>query len=170
MKIPLTVAIFAVAIQTAAAGVFQLPKDNPILSVEFSDKWQMEVRADAVTGRGLKGANALFAVFAIASAKDLDEALTAATERFKKEYSDLTLDAAKQFREAGMDVSGTGGMAKNKNGVDVRMALFSFSPDGQHYFGATWACDEAAGPAYGNEIDTTLNSIKPIKKEVPAKP
>ena len=164
MKFQLIVAIFTVAARVAVAGVFQLPKDNPKFSIEFSDKWQTELNGDAVTARGPKESKAIFVVFPVASAKSLQDGLTTATEQFKKDYSDVALDKPVQFKEAGMDILGTEGKAK-KDGVEVRTSIFCFSPDGQRYFAATWACDQASSATYGTEIDRVLNSIKPFKEE-----
>jgi hypothetical protein len=164
MKFRLLLSTFTFAAQIAAAGVFQLPKDNPSFSIEFSDKWQTELNGDAVTARGSKESKAIFAVFPVASAKSLQEGLTIATEQFRKNYADFALEKPSQFKEAGMDILGSPGKAK-KDGVEVRMAVFSFSPDGQRYFAITWACDLASGATYGTAIDRTLNSIKPFKEE-----
>lgn len=162
MRIRLVLLVPFLTAQIAAAGVFQLPKDNPRFSVEFSDKWQTELEGDAVTARGSKESKAIFAVVPAASAKTLEEALTFAAEQFKKDYTDFALDKPSPQKGAGMDILGAPGKAK-KDGVDVRLAIFSFSPDGQRYFAITWAC-AAWNQAYGTEIDRTLNSLKSFKE------
>lgn len=164
MKIRFLVPILVLAVATAGAATFNLPKSAPLFSIEMPSSWVTEEKGDVIVSRPAKDSKINISVTLIPGAKNLEAAFASVEKALGADYQQFSVDKASQEKEAGMDFLSATGKGK-KDGVDFRVALAAFTPDGQRFFAISWGCDEASGETYGNDIDRAMNSIKSVKEE-----
>jgi hypothetical protein len=165
MKIRFLVPILVLAVGTAGATTFNLPKNAPLFSIEMPDNWVTEEKGDVIVSRPEKDSNVNYSVTVIPGAKNLEDAFASIEKSVRADYQEVSVDKASQEKEAGMDFLLAAGKGK-RDGVDFRIALAAFTPDGQRFFfGLSWGCDQASGKKYGSQIDSVIESIKSFKDE-----
>ena len=164
MKIRFLLPILVLAADIAGGATFKLPKDSPQFSIEMPDKWVTEVKGDLVFARPAKDSKVNIFVGLIPEAKSQEEAFAGISKEVAAHYQEFNVGKTSHQKEAGIDFFGAEGKGK-REGVEFRVALAVFSPDGQRYFALSWECDEISGETYGSDIDRTLNSIKLLKED-----
>jgi hypothetical protein len=147
MKIRLLLPALILATQVAFGGRFDLPKQKPLVSVEIPETWQTELEGDTVTARPAKNSKVVFSVMPISGAGNLQDAFATVTKQVSAKYSDFAPGKSSSEKEAGMDVLSAEAKGKS-DGIEFRIAFGVFTPDGQHFFGLFWACDESSGEKY----------------------
>jgi hypothetical protein len=164
MKIRYLLPILVLAVHTAKGATFKLPKDAPQFSIDMPDNWITETKGDTITSRPSKESPVIFSVFPAAGAKNLTDAFALATKQACEGYSDCKFGRSSQEKEKKMQFMGAEATAK-KDGADIRIWLYVFSPDGQLHFAVTRAFDVASGEKYGKQIDGVMDSIRSLIEE-----
>jgi hypothetical protein len=164
MKIPLVLSALLLGTQVALGARFDLPKENPQVSIQMPDNWQTGLDGDNVTARPANNSKVMISVFALPG-HSLEDAFAIATKQISVIYSDVKIGKLSRQNQAGINFFGGQGEGE-KDGFEMMLAVAAFSPDGKHFYGLAWARDEGSGDAVAREIDKALASIQPFK-EVP---
>lgn len=167
MKLPLVLATVILGAQIAFGGRFDLPKENPQISIQMPDDWQTGLDGDNVTARPANDSKVMISVFALSGARNIEDAFALATKQVSSVYRDVKIGKLSKQNQAGMDFFGGQGEGE-KDGFELTLAVAAFSADGKHFFGLAWAHGERSGDVYIKEIDKALASIQRFKEQ-PAK-
>ena len=127
------------------------------------DNWQTGLDGDNVTARPANNSKVMISVFALPSAKNIEDAFAIATKQVSAIYRDVKIGKLSKQSQAGITFFGGRGEAE-KDGFELTLAVAAFTSDGKHFFGLAWARDEAAGDAMTREIDKALASIRPFEE------
>jgi len=163
MKIPLVLSVLLLGAQFAFGGRFDLPKENPQVSIQMPDNWQAALDGDNVTARPANNSKVMISVFALPGANSLEDAFAIATKQISVIYSDVKIGKLSRQNQAGINFFGGQGEGE-KDGFELILAVAAFSSDGKHFFGLAWARDENSGDAITRDIDKALASIQPFKE------
>lgn len=163
MKLPLVLATLILGVQIAFGGRFDLPKENPQISIQMPDSWQTGLDGDNVAARPVNNSKVTISVFYLSGTKNIEDAFALATKQVNATYRDVKIGKLSKQSQAGINFFGGQGEGE-KDGFELTLAVAAFSPDGKHFFGLAWARDEASGNLYINEIDKALASIQPFKE------
>ena len=163
MKIPLVLSALILGAPVAFGGRFDLPKENPYISVKMPENWQTRLDGEKVTARPADNAKVMISVFAVPGASNLEDAFAVATKYVGAIYRDVKIGKLSRQNQNGINFFGGQGEGE-KDGFELILAAASFSPDGKHFFGLAWARDEVSGDAVTRDIDKALASIQPFKE------
>ena len=163
MKIRLVLSALIIGAQIAFAGRFDLPKENPQISIHMPENWQTGIDGEGVTARPGNNSKVMISVFPVSGASDLKEAFAIVTKQVGATYGDVKIGKLAEQKQAGMMFYGGQGEGE-KDGFELILAVAGFSPDGKHFFGLAWTRDEASGDVYIKDIDKALASLQPFKE------
>jgi hypothetical protein len=152
--------------QIAFAGRFDLPKENPQISIQMPDNWQTGLDGDNVTAHPPANSKVMISVFPVSGAKNIEDAFAIAAKQISAIYSDVKIGKLSRQNQAGINFYGGQGEGE-KDGFELILAVAAFSPDGKHFFGLGWARDESSSDVYVKEINEALASIQPFKEPPP---
>jgi len=154
--------------QVAFAGRFDLPKENPQVSIQMPENWQTVLDGDTVTAHPANNSKVMISVFPISDANNLKDAFAIATKHFAASHSDVKIGNLAEQKQAGVIFYGGQGEGE-KDGFELIVAVAAFSADGKRFFGLAWTRDDASSDVYINDINKALASIQPFK-QVPKPP
>jgi hypothetical protein len=160
-RLTLTLLITALAAARSDGGTFNLPNKESLFSIAFPDNWETDAQGDSITSRP-KNSAMVFSIFPTPAAKSLPDALAFVAKRAGQNYTDFSVGKGREETEAGMKFISAEAKGK-QNGVEMRIFLYAFTPDGQAYFGICNASDDALAKAYGDDAYKIMDSLKPLK-------
>lgn len=155
------VALFLTA-QLAFAGRFDLPKDDPQISIHLPDNWRAGLERDGVSAHPAENSKVMLWVFPLTGANNLKDAFAMATKQLSASHSDVKIGNLGEQKQAGITFFGGQGEGE-KDGFELILAVAGFSADGKHFFGLAWTRDDASGDGYIADINKALASIQPFK-------
>ena len=164
MKIRSLLPILVLAAQTTTATTFKLPKDAPLFSIAMPDNWLTEEKGDVITSRPEKDSKTVVSVFPVPAAKDLQDALKTVSKQLASQYQDYSIGEAGEEKEAGIMFRMAEAKGK-RDGAEIRILLFTFSPDDQRYFGVSQTVEPNSVEKYGGALDGVMASIRSFKEE-----
>lgn len=151
-----------IAMASAQAGEYKLPKDKPLVTVTFPSDWKVKYDEG-----GLDVESADEEIYFYIDAHDdagLDKAIKDTIDYLKKEK--VTVDKASekkgQGKINGMDSASFSWSGKDKDG-DTHVSLILFTPkEGKTILMLYWGTP-AGEKKHGDEMKAIVESIKPVK-------
>ena len=158
MKIRILLSALLVT-EVAFGSRFDLPKENPQISIEMPDKWETADEGDNITSRPAKDSKVMISIFPVPAAKDLKDAFAIVLKHVSETYRDVKLRKLSEQKQSGVTFYGGRGEAE-RDGFELNFSVAALSADGHRYFALVWAADEASGDTHTKELDKTLASIQ----------
>src|SRR5437588_3795752 len=166
MKIRVLLPALVLIAQVVDAGRFDLPKENPQISIQMPDNWQTALDGDNITAHPANNSKVMISVFPVSGASNLKDAFSMATKQVSATYRDVKIGKVAEQKQAGITFFGGQGEGE-KDGFELRLSVAAFTADSQRYFALVWAVDEVSGEIHIKEIDKTLASLQAFKEPPP---
>ena len=91
MKIRVLLPALVLIAQVVDAGRFDLPKENPQISIQMPDNWQTALDGESITARPANNSKVMISVFPVSGASNLKEAFSMATKQLSATYGDVKI-------------------------------------------------------------------------------
>src|SRR5438270_13819438 len=91
MKIRVLLPPLVLIAQVVDAGRFDLPKENPQISIQMPDNWQTALDGDSITAHPANNSKVMISVFPVSGASNLKDAFSIATKQLSATYGDVKI-------------------------------------------------------------------------------
>ncbi len=157
--LPLIVAVIGSTF-ASADQVYNYPADEPIFSIAFPDKWQVDAEDEQSLSAAPEDELAAAELIAL-DAKDAADAIKEAQQGLREEFKNLKIDPTQNGEVNGLKISLFNATNVDEEGtkIIINCALF-VPPKGETYFMLFFVSTPESVQKHGKDINSILQSVK----------